>query len=117
MDIQGRPINPVSRLFPDGLILTGIGAIDLMNSIAIGHEYTIYSATGLPHNDLVAQIIRQATLLKPQLHVAQNFSDDFTIVFAGIGVSVLFLFRLVLLISRAAVKRGHAVLHVRVYKT
>jgi V-type H+-transporting ATPase subunit B len=85
VDIEGRLINPVCVRYPDGMIQTGIGVIDLLNCVAIGREYTIYSAAGLPHNDLVAQIIRQAAVVKPKY--AQNFSEELAIVFAGIGLS------------------------------
>jgi V-type H+-transporting ATPase subunit B len=86
VDIEGRLINPVCVRYPDGMIQTGIGVIDLLNCVAIGREYTIYSAAGLPHNDLVAQIIRQAAVVKPKY--AQNFSEELAIVFAGIGVGL-----------------------------
>lgn len=83
-EIESRPVNPVCVRYPCGLIQTGIGAIDLLNGVTIGNEYTIYSASGLPHNHLAAQIIRQAKVLKPTW--ARNFSEEFTVVFAGIGV-------------------------------
>ncbi len=93
-----------------------------MNTIAIGRVYTIYSAAGLPHNELAAQIIRQAAVVKPE-H-ARNFSEEFTIVFAGIGVSpystshkLYVILSIMTLIYRAAIKRCHAVLHSGVQRT
>lgn len=57
--IQGQPINPFSRVYPEEMIQTGISAIDLMNSIARGQKIPIFSAAGLPHNEIAAQICRQ----------------------------------------------------------
>lgn len=52
LDIQGQPINPWSRIYPEEMIQTGISAIDAMNSIARGQKIPIFSAAGLPHNDV-----------------------------------------------------------------
>ena len=52
LDIQGQPINPWSRIYPEEMIQTGISAIDTMNSIARGQKIPIFSAAGLPHNDV-----------------------------------------------------------------
>ena len=54
LDIQGQPINPWSRIYPEEMIQTGISAIDTMNSIARGQKIPIFSAAGLPHNDVGA---------------------------------------------------------------
>ena len=54
LDIQGQPINPWSRIYPEEMIQTGISAIDAMNSIARGQKIPIFSAAGLPHNDVRA---------------------------------------------------------------
>jgi V-type H+-transporting ATPase subunit B len=55
----GQPINPFSRIYPEEMIQTGISAIDTMNSIARGQKIPIFSAAGLPHNEIAAQICRQ----------------------------------------------------------
>lgn len=59
LDINGQPINPWSRIYPEEMIQTGISAIDVMNSIARGQKIPIFSAAGLPHNEIAAQIVRQ----------------------------------------------------------
>lgn len=95
LDINGEPINPSSRNYPQEMIQTGISAIDVMNSIARGQKIPIFSAAGLPHNEIAAQICRQAGLVKipdseakpedglPETKTAGNFA----IVFAAIGVT------------------------------
>ena len=52
LDIQGQPINPCTRVYPEEMIQTGISAIDTMCSIARGQKIPIFSAAGLPHNDV-----------------------------------------------------------------
>ena len=52
----GQPINPRSRIYPEEMIQTGISAIDVMNSIARGQKIPIFSAAGLPHNDVSDQL-------------------------------------------------------------
>ncbi|MBZ3875941.1 V-type proton ATPase subunit B [Sciurus carolinensis] len=64
LDIMGQPINPQCRIYPEEMIQTGISAIDGMNSIARGQKIPIFSAAGLPHNEIAAQICRQAGLVK-----------------------------------------------------
>ena len=64
LDIQGQPINPWSRIYPEEMVQTGISAIDVMNSIARGQKIPIFSANGLPHNEVAAQICRQAGLVR-----------------------------------------------------
>ena len=56
----GQPINPRSRIYPEEMIQTGISAIDVMNSIARGQKIPIFSAAGLPHNDVSDQPIIMA---------------------------------------------------------
>jgi len=58
LDINGQPINPSSRDYPKAMIQTGISAIDVMNSIARGQKIPIFSAAGLPHNEVAARIAR-----------------------------------------------------------
>lgn len=52
LDITGQPINPWTRIYPEEMIQTGISAIDIMNSIARGQKIPIFSAAGLPHNEV-----------------------------------------------------------------
>ncbi|GFR59120.1 V-type proton ATPase subunit B [Elysia marginata] len=89
LDIQGQPINPWSRIYPEEMIETGISAIDTMNSIARGQKIPIFSAAGLPHNEIAAQICRQAGLVKlPGKSVLDSHEDNFAIVFAAMGVNM-----------------------------
>lgn len=60
VDINGASINPAERTYPEEMIQTGISTIDVMNSIARGQKIPLFSAAGLPHNDIAAQICRQA---------------------------------------------------------
>ncbi|KAG5891871.1 hypothetical protein JTB14_015890 [Gonioctena quinquepunctata] len=77
LDIQGQPINPWSRIYPEEMIQTGITAIDVMNSIARGQKIPIFSAAGLPHNEIAAQICRQAGLVKvPGKSVLDDHEDS-----------------------------------------
>ena len=64
LDINGSSINPAERTYPEEMIQTGISTIDTMNSIARGQKIPLFSAAGLPHNDIAAQICRQAGLVK-----------------------------------------------------
>ncbi len=77
-DVNGLPVNPVARAYPEEFIQTGISAIDGMNTLVRGQKLPIFSGSGLPHNDLAAQIVRQARLL----------TDDqgFAVIFAAMGV-------------------------------
>ena len=85
--IQGQPINPYSRVYPEEMIQTGISAIDTMNSIARGQKIPIFSAAGLPHNEIAAQIVRQAGLVIPEgKKVHEGEGDNFAVVFAAMGV-------------------------------
>jgi len=77
-DIAGDPINPYSREFPNDFIQTGIGSIDVMNTLVRGQKLPIFSGAGLPHSRLAAQIARQATV---------KDGGEFAIVFATLGVS------------------------------
>ncbi|MEM3190894.1 MAG: V-type ATP synthase subunit B [Candidatus Parvarchaeota archaeon] len=79
-DINGSPINPYARSRPSEFIQTGISAIDCLNSLVRGQKLPIFSGSGLPHNRLAAQILRQATLLGGK-------TQKFYIVFGGIGIS------------------------------
>jgi V/A-type H+-transporting ATPase subunit B len=84
-DINGQPINPSARVYPRNYIQTGISAIDGMNTLVMGQKLPIFSGAGLPHDLLVAQIVRQATLGAP-VGQAPSQSAQFAIVFAAMGV-------------------------------
>ena len=77
--LVGMPINPMAREYPREFIQTGISSIDVLNSLVRGQKLPIFSGSGLPHNRLLAQVLRQARLLE----------DDagFAIVFVAIGIS------------------------------
>jgi len=77
--INGSAINPAARTYPREFIQTGISTIDGLNSLVRGQKLPIFSASGLPHNRLAAQIVRQAKLV--------DKASDFSIVFAAMGVS------------------------------
>eukprot|EP01123_Difflugia_compressa_P003934 TRINITY_DN15259_c0_g1_i1.p1 TRINITY_DN15259_c0_g1~~TRINITY_DN15259_c0_g1_i1.p1 ORF type:complete len:561 (+),score=97.00 TRINITY_DN15259_c0_g1_i1:50-1732(+) len=98
LDIQGIPINPCTRVYPQQMIQTGISTLDVMNSIARGQKIPIFSAAGLPHNKLAAQICRQAGLVKqarkevtkglPHTNLQDDSEENFSIVFAAMGVNM-----------------------------
>ncbi|KAI7756936.1 hypothetical protein M8C21_014387 [Ambrosia artemisiifolia] len=93
LDISGSSINPSERTYPEEMIQTGISTIDVMNSIARGQKIPLFSAAGLPHNEIAAQICRQAGLVK-RLEKTDNLlesggeEDNFAIVFAAMGVNM-----------------------------
>ena len=78
-DANGEPINPVRRDYPRQPIQTGISSIDGMNTLVRGQKLPIFSASGLPHDRLAAQIVRQATL--------PGTGEQFAVVFGAIGVN------------------------------
>ncbi len=78
-DIYGFSINPYSREYPQDSIETGISAIDGMNTLVRGQKLPIFSAAGLPHNILAAQITRQAKVLEQK--------EDFAVIFAAMGIT------------------------------
>ena len=79
LDINGNPMNPASREFPAEFIQTGISTIDGMNTLVRGQKLPIFSGSGLPHNDLAAQIARQAKVV--------GSDDDFAVIFAAMGIT------------------------------
>ena len=87
LDIQGQPINPFARTYPKEMIQTGISAIDVMNSIARGQKIPLFSAAGLPHNEIGAQITRQAGLVKGK-DVLDHSEESFAVVFGAMGVNM-----------------------------
>ncbi|MEG6613655.1 V-type ATP synthase subunit B [Pseudoclostridium thermosuccinogenes] len=78
-DVNGDPINPVSRKYPKDYIETGISSIDGLTTLIRGQKLPIFTGSGLPHNELAAQIVRQAKL-------PGNESTKFAVVFAAMGV-------------------------------
>ncbi len=79
MDINGSPINPYARNYPDEFIQTGISSIDGLNTLVRGQKLPIFSGAGLPHNRIAAQIARQASVLGKK--------EDFAVVFVAIGIT------------------------------
>lgn len=77
-DVNGKPMNPVAREYPRDYIQTGISVIDGMNTLIRGQKLPVFSGNGLAHNELAAQIARQAKL--------RGGSGDFAVVFAAMGV-------------------------------
>jgi V/A-type H+-transporting ATPase subunit B len=80
LDINGAPINPYARDSPSDFIQTGISTIDGMNTLVRGQKLPIFSASGLPHNQLAVQIARQAK-------VASSKNESFAVVFAAVGIT------------------------------
>lgn len=79
MDINGLPMNPAARNYPEEFIQTGISAIDGLNTLVRGQKLPIFSASGLPHAQLAAQIARQATV--------KGKNEQFAVVFAAMGIT------------------------------
>jgi len=84
-DVNGAPINPTARVYPRDYIQTGISAIDGLNTLLRGQKLPIFSGAGLPHDQLAAQIVRQATLGAEAGQQASQ-SEQFAVVFAAMGV-------------------------------
>ena len=78
-DINGNPINPYSREYPREFIQTGISTIDGLNTLVRGQKLPIFSGAGLPHNEMAAQIARQAKVLAKQ--------EKFAVVFCAMGIT------------------------------
>ncbi|MBN1246720.1 MAG: V-type ATP synthase subunit B, partial [Anaerolineae bacterium] len=88
-DINGDPLNPTARTYPQDVIVTGISAIDGMNTLILGQKLPIFSGSGLPHDQIAAQIVRQATVIardNQQGGTALGGNSDFAMVFAALGV-------------------------------
>jgi V/A-type H+/Na+-transporting ATPase subunit B len=79
MDINGLPMNPAARNYPQEFIQTGVSAIDGLNTLVRGQKLPIFSASGLPHAELAAQIARQAKV--------RGTSEPFAVVFAALGIT------------------------------
>lgn len=78
-DINGNPINPTAREYPREFIQTGMSTIDGLNTLVRGQKLPIFSASGLPHNELAAQIARQAKVLGSE--------EEFAVVFCAMGIT------------------------------
>jgi len=79
LDIDGFPINPYARDYPEEFIETGVSAIDAMTTLVRGQKLPIFSASGLPHNELAAQIARQARVV--------GKDEKFAVIFAAMGIT------------------------------
>ena len=79
LDINGTPINPAARNYPSEFIQTGVSTIDGLNTLVRGQKLPIFSASGLPHANLAAQIARQAKVLGTE--------SNFAVVFAAVGIT------------------------------
>ena len=79
LDINGAPINPAAREYPAEFIQTGVSAIDGLNTLVRGQKLPIFSGSGMKHNDLAVQIVRQAK-------ISGANSSNFGVVFAAMGV-------------------------------
>ena len=79
MDVNGVPINPVARRYPQEFIQTGVSAIDGLNTLVRGQKLPIFSASGLPHANIAAQIARQAKV--------RGTDEKFAVVFAAMGIT------------------------------
>lgn len=84
-DVNGQPINPTARVYPRDYIQTGISTIDGLNTLLRGQKLPLFSGAGMPHDQLAAQIVRQATLGKPA-GAPPTEGEEFAIVFAAMGV-------------------------------
>jgi len=79
VDINGAPINPYAREYPNEFIQTGVSAIDGLNTLVRGQKLPIFSGSGLPHNRLAAQVVRQARVLGSR--------ETFAVVFGAMGIT------------------------------
>ncbi len=79
ININGNPMNPYARDYPNEFIQTGISTIDLLNTLVRGQKLPLFSASGLPHSRIAAQIARQATTLKS--------GEKFAVIFAAMGIT------------------------------
>ena len=79
LDVNGLPMNPAARSYPEEFIQTGVSAIDGLNTLVRGQKLPIFSASGLPHAQLAAQIARQAKV--------RGTDEPFAVVFAAMGIT------------------------------
>ncbi|WP_435347988.1 ATP synthase subunit B [Haloarchaeobius sp. HRN-SO-5] len=85
-DIVGEAINPYAREYPEEFIQTGVSGIDGMNTLVRGQKLPIFSASGLPHNDLALQIARQATVPEEE-GGEDDEGSEFAVVFGAMGIT------------------------------
>jgi V/A-type H+-transporting ATPase subunit B len=78
-NVNGRPMNPVARRYPRNYIQTGISSVDALTTLIRGQKLPIFSGNGMPHNELAAQIIRQAK-------ISGEDNDNFAVVFVAMGI-------------------------------
>lgn len=78
-NVNGRPMNPVARQYPRNFIQTGISSIDCLATLIRGQKLPIFTGNGMPHNELAAQIVRQAKL-------SEALDEKFAVVFAAMGI-------------------------------
>lgn len=78
-NVNGRPLNPVARKYPRNFIQTGVSSIDCLATLIRGQKLPIFSGSGMAHNELAAQIVRQAK-------ISADEGDNFCIVFAAMGI-------------------------------
>lgn len=78
-NVNGRPMNPVARMYPRDFIQTGISSIDILTTLIRGQKLPIFSGNGMPHNELAAQIVRQAK-------ISDDKNEKFAVVFAAMGI-------------------------------
>jgi V/A-type H+-transporting ATPase subunit B len=79
LNVNGNPMNPFSRDYPNEFIQTGISTIDLLNTLVRGQKLPLFSGSGLPHSRIAAQIARQSKVLKT--------GEKFAVVFAAMGIT------------------------------
>ena len=84
-NVNGRPMNPVARMYPRNFIQTGISSIDCLTTLIRGQKLPIFSGSGMPHNELAAQIVRQAKLNTGSTE-GENADEKFGVVFAAMGI-------------------------------
>merc|ERR1712070_393001 len=85
LDVNGQPINPFAREYPEDMIQTGVSSIDTMMSVVRGQKIPLFSGAGLPHNEIAAQICRSAGLVAQPGEIAAK--SDFAIVFGAMGTT------------------------------
>jgi len=85
-DIVGKAINPYSREYPEEFIQTGVSGIDGMNTLVRGQKLPIFSASGLPHNDLALQIARQASVPEEE-EGDDDEGSEFAVIFGAMGIT------------------------------
>src|SRR5690606_10431101 len=92
-DVHGAPLNPAARAYPQDVILTGVSAIDGLNTLVRGQKLPIFSGAGLPHDELASQIALQAHLAVRAAgdgsapDAGDDDGEDFAVIFAALGIA------------------------------